>query len=448
MKSSKELFPLSVSYLNKHNQLISINLQNKIETGDFYDFFLGEIPASKTKFGVKLFKKCDQKLKIIEIYSQEVKILKNYIQNPRICQLLGYSELKNDKNYIFFLVFEFANHNLSSYLKKEKKFLTIENIDIFFEEMIIILSDLQSKGIFYRDIKPINILFFPSEKNQYKLRNFDISDDFLSILKNNFALNIDLKGTPRYLSPELKILYKNVIKFDDKLVDQQNQTFILNNQIFNKNENSIDFKKKLNNCFKYDIFSLGLTILELTGHDINNLNDDEKKLKSEIKNFVSFYKNTKTAKFIGKILNWNLEERYDFLEIMDKFIYYYDMTVNKISENIKINGDLLSISDNIHFFEHIHIEDNENILKNHFFSCGNSLSSRISKEFLKLFLTPMNKNELKSLLKKEIEGFFNDLSNLFPSSNIKKEEIDINKILFREKDKIEKKHYFNIFCEI
>lgn len=94
--------------------------------------------------------------------------------------------------------------------------------------MINALSYLQEHQVAHRDIKPANILIFPGEV--YKLTDFGIS---IANLNSHSMITSEFAGSQPYLSPKLEEYLQN------------------------KN------LKLRHNIYKSDVFSLGLTLLEV-----------------------------------------------------------------------------------------------------------------------------------------------------------------------------------------
>lgn len=175
---------------------------------------------------------------------QEIEILQKICDHPEMQNFCAnyygyvkYAEIKkkDDEKTIrkfIALVFELADGNLEELLlrraEKNEQGLSFEEL----KDLIRTIGDgmlkLQSLNIAHRDIKPINILYFKSQGNkiQFKLTDFG---------EVKFDADADaeatLKGTPKYLAPEINY------------------------------ELMHDLAKSKTDVFKSDVYSMGLTII-------------------------------------------------------------------------------------------------------------------------------------------------------------------------------------------
>lgn len=128
---------------------------------------------------------------------------------------------------------ELANCSLEDFIKKGSSIISMDLVAQEAYSLISILSVLQKQNIAHRDIKPGNILVFQNADKSYKwkLADFGLCLDTSQKKGHGFA------GSYKYASPKLKRKYK----CPNLLLES--------------------------NCFKDDVYSLGVTLLEtITGH--------------------------------------------------------------------------------------------------------------------------------------------------------------------------------------
>ena len=243
---------------------------------------------------------------------QNVKSLQN---NDKICHLLGFrSENNSEEEYSYTIALELCGTTLHEIMKK-KKFNMCE-IKSFAEDMILIFSHFQKIGLFYRDMKPGNIFYNSNTGTIEKIIDFDVSvwlDEISAEEDHSYMLS--LAGTPKYMAPELYALYLKMreAKHDDELEDETRNLIVSNiyDQMavsqykvedfddegtlkITRKEFKIDEDLDMNSkfsaseCFKMDVFSLGLIILEMAlsftspfqrEAKIQEINKNEKKLE-------------------------------------------------------------------------------------------------------------------------------------------------------------------------
>ncbi len=152
--------------------------------------------------------------------------------------------------------------------KKSKTHFQKEELFCIWIKLLEILSYMQTEGLCHRDIKLQNI--FIDKKEQIKIGDFGTSRE---LELKNFKLNESIKefnnqdklltvlGTQIYMAPEIW--------------DQ-----------YSKNNDKLHY-----NPFKSDLFSLGVTILNLLTLNLNMLHDNYKDIKDYQKQLVSLTQN-------------------------------------------------------------------------------------------------------------------------------------------------------------
>jgi serine/threonine protein kinase len=203
------------------------------------------------------------------------------------------------------LIFEIATGTLADLIKKMrnlKQFLPFDDFYRYTRTLIEGMAFLQSKGITHRDIKPDNILIKQEENKSYTIKIADFSESRLDI-PNSTLQNMTIKGTPSYLSPELFYSWAS--------------------------RNELE-----HNPYRSDVYSLGLTLLELAtlekvlDGNLRKNKESDKNPKTEdhgpfdcqinqsLKNFVKIYENDKNVKnlepIIKNMLSYQERHRFDF----------------------------------------------------------------------------------------------------------------------------------------
>ena len=221
-------------------------------------------------------------LKIVNIYGLEIRRI-------------------NEFNIFFNVLMEAAISDWESEIisrKKNKKYYKEEELLYILSNLITTLSYLQQRNISHRDLKPQNILYFGN--NEYKICDF--GEAKYSWNKNNKLKNEEInltfddsqqtiRGTELYMSP---ILFKAMKYKPNSLTSY--------------------------NCFKSDVFSLGLCFLHASSLDtailykIREIFDMEKIVNIVYENLARRY----SQNYINMILYMlQIDENYrpDFIEL-------------------------------------------------------------------------------------------------------------------------------------
>ena len=214
------------------------------------------LDKNKNQFAIKQIPK---KIKLnSQIAKREIEII-NYIQknseNESMVYLYNYIEDNND----IWIIYEKGGHNLSDlclkikgeflgteriYLIKKGHFLIkltndISQLKLFIRTMLKFIYNLSINNIVHGDIKPDNILI-EYNKEDYSIRKIKVIDFGSAYFLNN-PINFS-SNTPEYISPEITELL----------------------ELNNSSKDIILFLKKLiNYSYCIDIWSLGVTIIEI-----------------------------------------------------------------------------------------------------------------------------------------------------------------------------------------
>lgn len=273
---------------------------------------------TNNSYAVKLLKQENSELSVSTLKEIEnlYKVQNSFNKPPCFLDFYGYV-ITEEKNNHFenitatncYLIFDMADGNLAHYiqsLKKNKKYLSFE--EYYRYSMILIegMAFLQTINITHRDIKPENILLKKEANNTYSIKIADFSESKFNT-PNLTLQNMTIKGTPSYLSPELFYCW-------------------------------IKQKDLEHNPYKSDVYSLGLTLLELgtlekvldgETRKTKEGNIDPKtssfgpfyeKINSDLENLITIFHHDKKIKDFAKILNFMLTYkeiyRLDFLELL------------------------------------------------------------------------------------------------------------------------------------
>ena len=200
------------------------------------------------------------------------------------------SQKLEEGNYAFFVLMELASGDWEKEIKnraQNKNYYTEGELINIMKPLIKTFSQLQQNNIAHRDIKPQNILIVG---NEYKICDFGEA----KIMNNNNDNEHMIRGTELYMSP---ILF-NALKLKKNIV--------------------------YHNCFKSDVFSLGMCILfaaTLTFKSLYNIR--ELKDRDTIKNILARYLVARYSfefvNIILKMLEINEEKRPDFIELENNF---------------------------------------------------------------------------------------------------------------------------------
>ena len=244
------------------------------------------------------------------------------------------------------------------------------------------------------------------------------------------------------INPERDSFYEEQIAIS-KIRDEEDTEKDLTMRVYHCANEQLNQTIKACECFKQDVFSLGLVILAMADIDIKKANEDESILKKCISEFQN--KNTDPEfsllnQMIDKMLTWDFKSRYDFVQLLDAVIYKIDVSDGLLISQINLErreGQFTSI---------LALDDKwwlpkEELMKyQSYFASGRWLALTIPIEYIKIMVKPFNQKKDKSKLKKEYEDYFEnkiDLENFefnqkdqYPS-NIK------NKVkkIFEEKNK-------------
>jgi len=375
---------------------------------------------------------------------EKLRKTKSLQENMNYCQLLGFKEVKSNE-YCYDIALEYGKKTLYESMKIKK--YNMNEIKRFAEDMIMTFSHFQKIGLFYRDIKPANILLSNESNGLDKIIDFDVSiwlDEANTDNDGNYELS--LSGTPKYMAPELYQIYlkmKNA-KDNDQLSDGSRK-FVVSNvydqvdipqemaeeydeektlQITRKQikiEDKLDFDKAVSasECFKMDVFSLGLVILELALSfpsqvmkeiKIQDINKTKKNLREALNEFLKIKKNTNFEylnELLEKMLVWNQEDRLDFLELEDFLIYDKLLDIQNKFKYVEVDQKFTSMTT----FKNIWNVKDIIKIQNHFFSAG-YLAKTVDNNYIKnIIITSYEPDYTQTLFTQELARYNSYISS-------------------------------------
>lgn len=186
---------------------------------------------------------------------------------------------------ILYILTELANTDWDKEIRSkrsEKLYYTETELIEILKQLVTCLSYLEKMNISHRDIKPQNVLIF--KNNIFKLADFGDAKEI-----NEDETKFTLRGTELYMSPILFSSYKE--------------------------------KKKLieHNCFKSDVFSLGLCIIYAATlsykyvYDIREATNN-KRITLTVDNYLTRYSHQFRC-LLKRMLSFSEDERFNFGEI-------------------------------------------------------------------------------------------------------------------------------------
>ena len=294
------------NFINNNNNNIYIN-SNKIEPDENFnpDDFIINKQVGEGTFG-KIYSTTWIKnnssyalKKIISPSNEELQNIKNeydliinFLKKTKcegIIKVYGaLSKKLEEGNYGFFVLMELASIDWEKEINKRyenKNFYTEGQLINILKSLIKTLSKLQQNKIAHRDIKPQNILIVG---NEYKICDFG-EGKIINENNNNNNENM-IRGTELYMSP---ILF-NALK---------------------KKKNVV-----FHNCFKSDVFSLGMCIFfaaTLTFQSLYNIRElfDRESIKNILVRYLVSRYSYEFINFILKMLEIDEKKRPDFIEL-------------------------------------------------------------------------------------------------------------------------------------
>lgn len=427
---------LTLKNISLKNNFFSVKISRRIVNGITADVFKAMETMTNKEIALKRFKGERGKNlgKNEHIILEKLNGIKFLDEIPTICKILGFSD-KEDSIYNYTIALECGKITLYESLKIKK--YNMNEIRQFAINMIMIFSRFQKIGLFYRDIKPSNIIIFNKDWGsifENKIIDFDVAL-WLNELKcnENGDYDINLSGTPKYFAPELYKIYSNIRGLkEENVVSKKYIVSNLNDQVDVPNELILEndedktlkiTKKQLktentgfvttvsaSDCFKMDVFSLGMVLLEMalslpfsnpfsTEIKISDINKHQKNLEKAINEFKQIKKNANST-FLNDLLElmliWKQKDRVDFLELEDILIYDHFLNLEKNFKYSQIDQKFTSLRT----FKNIWDIKDFPQMNQHFFSAG-YLSKTVDENYTRTILETSFENNLFLNLTKE-----------------------------------------------
>lgn len=225
----------------------------------------------------------------LEAFQSEYELV-NLVRHPNIMRILAMCKRKLDyTTHVLYILMEVGLTDWEKEIKSRqslKQHYSEKELISVLKQLVSALAFLQSKNISHRDIKPQNVLIF--KNNLFKVADFGEAKQ-ISKMETNKQLST-LRGTELYMSP----LLFNALR---------------------TNQNDIK-----HNSFKSDVFSLAFCLLYAAGLNIYVLYEMRKVYDTKSVLFIlnKTFKGKLSNEFInllGKMLDINEENRYDFIEL-------------------------------------------------------------------------------------------------------------------------------------
>ena len=300
-----------LNYINKRMNFILS--RSKIPIINIEEYILYK-KLGEGSYGViySVFKKNEKKLyalkKIIahtlneiDEFTKEFELVHS-CEHKNIMKIYGIClRILDSTTYALYVLMEYSNGDwdkeIRMHLQQRKNYTEIELINILYQLTKALLFMQEKLKVSHRDIKPQNILTF--NDSIYKLADFGEAKE----VKISKQLNT-LRGTELYMSPALY----------DGLKHEKDDVS--------------------HNPFKSDVFSLGFCLLYAAALNFNLLYEIRDVKDMKIINIIlhKHLKKNYSEKFIsiiGKMLEIDENNRYDFPSLINDISSYYDINSNE-----------------------------------------------------------------------------------------------------------------------
>lgn len=198
-RKGESLFELKIS-----TQIPKIN--NTLNIKKICDMDIGGSGATIYKAKMGSFSCCIKEMSLkssqqdIQSFENEISILKKIPHSQHIVDYIGYHKTTESIQLIMG-IYDGSLLNVITYYKTNKMMLSEAQISSICLQIVYGLSTLHNKHIIHRDLKSANILY-EGDVRVFDTLNFAIAD-FGESKKINYNKTSSIKGTPRWIAPEV-----------------------------------------------------------------------------------------------------------------------------------------------------------------------------------------------------------------------------------------------------
>ncbi|XP_020204716.1 mitogen-activated protein kinase kinase kinase 17 [Cajanus cajan] len=139
-----------------------------------------------------------------ESLEKEEAILNLFHGRKEIVQCIGGVPTIENSGYVYNLMMEFAPYGSLGNLIKRRKSLLESEVKVYTRMLLKGLSVIHEFGVIHCDLKPDNVLLFPSQEHgveyELKIGDFGMSKRKEEVFDGDFW-KIKFRGSPYYMSP-------------------------------------------------------------------------------------------------------------------------------------------------------------------------------------------------------------------------------------------------------
>jgi serine/threonine protein kinase len=253
-----------------------------------------------------------------------------------------------------YMIADFCRYNVRQMIIENFNW-TNEDYKLFTQHILSGLKVLHDMKIIHRDVKPSNIVY-DDTKNIYKLIDFGVATKFTSTQNldkietlNNFDNSLSLIGTPGYISPEMfKSLYSlkkidynfsvDIFSFGITLLEMYTKKRAYQMDIYNL-PTIIKYDLELNESIFHEIVDKDTDFLKKLSKRLDEIINNKKfeSLKNEVQEKIDILKQLKTCDFdekelfISELIDKN-KSIYNYCKKYTEKLHIQDLDDNTIEE--------------------------------------------------------------------------------------------------------------------